>query len=205
MARLSDSERQAIEATIRAVERTTTAEFVAVVAQRADRHHAASLTAGLVAALLAGIAVAWLDPWDPIPVALAAECFAFALVYTVCELTPLGARLAPRPMRRLKVRRLGRLLFLDRGLCQLPGRNGVLLLVALAEHQVEIIADQGIDELAGTAEWQRIVDGFTARARRGPVAVALETTLSELGIVLARHFPAEPENVNHVPDRLIEL
>jgi putative membrane protein len=205
MTRLSDSERQAIEATIRAVEQTTTAEFVAVVARRAERHHAASLTAGLVAALVAGIAVAWLDPWAPIAVALVVQCLVFAIVYALGEQTPLGAWLAPRHMRQLKVRRLARLIFFDRGLGHLPARNGVLLLVALAERQVEIVADHGIDQLAGTAEWQRIVDGFTAKARSDQVAAALEATLKELGAVLARHFPAEPGNVDHVPDRLIEL
>jgi putative membrane protein len=205
MARLSEVERNAIEAAIREVEQTTTAEFVAVVARRAERHHAASLAAGLVAALLAGIAIAWLDPWAPIAAALVAQCLVFAIVYALSELTPLGAWLAPRHMRQLKVRRLARLIFFDRGLGHLPARNGALLFVALAERQVEIVADQGIDQLAGTAEWQRIVDGFAAKARSGRVAAALEATLRDLGAVLARHFPAEPGNVNHVPDRLIEL
>src|SRR5581483_2944441 len=135
--------------------------------------------------------------------ALAAQCVAFGAVYGLCELTHLAVRLAPGHAREVKVRRLAHLLFLDRGLASLPGRNGVLLLVALAEHRVEILADRGIDSLVGSAEWQRIVDAFTARARSG--AVALEDAIRDLGALLARHCPAGPGERAHVPDRLIEL
>ncbi|MEA2781502.1 MAG: putative rane protein [Rhodospirillaceae bacterium] len=205
MARLSDSDRRTIEATIRDVERSTSAEFVAVVARRIDRHHATSLAAGLTAALIGGLAFAIFDPWAPIALALITQCFAFTLVYAVCELTPLAARLAPRRAREMKTRRMARLVFLDRGLGSLSARNGVLLLVALAERQVEIIADDGIDQLAGTAEWRRIVDRFAATARTGPIAAALETAIRDLGEVLTRHFPAAPGKSNQIPDRLIEL
>jgi putative membrane protein len=205
VARLSDSERQLVEATIRDVERSTSAEFVAVVARRIGRHHTASLAAGLIAALIGGLAFAIFDPWAPIALALITQCFAFTTVYAVCELTPLAARLAPRRTREMKTRRMARLVFFDRGLGSLSARNGVLLLVALAERQVEIIADDGIDQLAGTAEWQRIVDGFATTARTGQIAAALETAIRDLGKVLTRHFPAGPAKSNQIPDRLIEL
>ena len=105
----------------------------------------------------------------------------------------------------MKVRRFARLLFFERGLGALPAHNGVLLLVALAERQVEIVADHGIDSLVGTGEWQRIVDSFAASARAGKVAKALEMAIRDLGTVLGRHFPAAPGAPNHVPDRLIQL
>ncbi len=205
MRSLSEAERKGVEAAIAAAEKTTTAEFVAVVARRADRYHVASLGAAVLAALAAALALLWLDPWASLTTALAAQCVAFGAVYGLCELTHLAVRLAPGHAREVKVRRLAHLLFLDRGLASLPGRNGVLLLVALAEHRVEILADRGIDSLVGSAEWQRIVDAFTARARSGAVAAALEDAIRDLGALLARHFPAGAGERAHVPDRLIEL
>jgi putative membrane protein len=202
---ISDEERRSIEAAVRAAEQATSAEFVAAIVRRAEGHHAVSLTAGLVSALAVTLVAIWWDPWISVAISLGLQCIAFALVYVGFELTALSARLAPPGKRAMKVRRLARLLFFERGLGALPTHNGVLLLVALAERQVEIVADHGIDSLAGTAEWQRIVDAFTAAARAGKVAAALEAAIRDLGTVLGRHFPATPGAANHVPDRLIEL
>jgi len=205
MQRLSEAERNAVVAAIREAEQGTSAEFVAVVARRIDRHHGVSLALGLAAALLAGIAIAGLDPWASAWKALAGQCVAFAFFYLCADLTPMAARLAPRPMRAAKARRLAHLLFLDRGLAGLPARNGVLLLVALAEQQVEIVADHAIDKLAGGEAWSAVVGSFATRARTGEVGAALVAALKELGAIMARHFPPEGSQANRVPDRLIEL
>ena len=205
MRKLSETERNAVVAAIREAEQGTSAEFVAVVARRIDRHHGVSLTLGLAAGLLAGIAVAALDPWASVWKALAAQCIAFAIVYLAADFTPLAARLAPRPMRAAKARRLAHLLFLDRGLAGLPAHNGVLLLVALAEQQVEIVADHAIDRLAGGEAWSGVVRSFATRAKTGEVGGALVAALKELGTIMARHFPPEAGQASRVPDRLIEL
>jgi putative membrane protein len=205
MRKLSDSERELVAAAIQEAERGTSAEFVAVVARRVDRHHGVSLTLGLIVALAAGLAIAWLDPWAAIWKALAAECIGFAIAYLAADLTPLAARLAPRHMRAAKARRLAHLLFLDRGLAGLPGRNGVLLLVAVAEHQVEIVADQAIDQLAGGEAWKAVVEAFARRAKADQVAPALAAAIKDLAAIMARHFPPQPGQTNRIPDRLIEL
>lgn len=205
MRKLSETERKGVEAAIAAAEQGTTAEFVAVVASRADRHHVVSLVGGLVAAFAAAVILLLVEPWASLLLMLAVQCVAFAVVYGVLESTPLSASLAPRRAREAKARRLAQLLFIDRRLASLPAHNGVLLLVALAEHQVEIVADHGIDRLAGSAEWQKIVDAFSATARQGAVAKALETAIRDLGALLARHFPVGAGDRNHLPDRLIEL
>ena len=205
MRKLSAIERKGVEAAIAEAEKGTSAEFVAVVASRADRYHVVSLAGAILAALAAAVIVMLVDPWASLLLMLGAQCVAFGIVYGILELTPLSVRLAPRRARQVKARRLAHLLFLDRGLASLPEHNGVLLLVALAEHQVEIVADHGIESLAGSAEWKKIVDAFTATARQGAVAKALETAVRDLGGLLARHYPAAPGDRNHLPDRLIEL
>jgi putative membrane protein len=202
---IADNDRQGIEAAIRTAEQATSAEFVAAIARRVERYHGVSLTAGLLAALAAGLALVFLDPWLPLLSAIGIQCLAFALVYGAFELTPLAVLLAPRKAKAAKVRRFAHLLFFDASLSALPKRNGVLLFVAMAERHVEIVADRGIDDLVGSAEWQRIVDTFSATARSGKIAAALETAIRDLGTVMARHYPAEPGQTNRLPDRLIEL
>ena len=77
--------------------------------------------------------------------------------------------------------------------------------VLLADRDFEIVADRGIHDLVGTAEWQRIADAFSATARSGKIAAALEAAIRDLGLVMAKHYPAEPDQTNRLPDRLIEL
>jgi putative membrane protein len=202
---IPDGDRHAVEAAIRAAEQATSAEFVAAIARRVERYHGVSLTAGLVGALAAGLALAVVDPWMALLSALGLQCAAFAIVYASFELTPLSVRLTPSGARAAKVRRFAHLLFLDRGLANLPSRNGVLLFVALAERRVEIVADHGVDALVGSAEWQRIADAFASTARSGKIAAALEAAIRDLGAVLAKHFPAQAGQTSRVPDRLIEL
>ncbi len=202
---IPDGERQRIETEIRAAEQATSAEFVAAIARRVERYHGVSLTAGLVGALAAGLALLVFDPWMALLSALGLQCGAFAIVYALFELTPLSVRLTPRGARAAKVRRFAHLLFLDRGLANLPNHNGVLLFVALAERRVEIVADHGVDTLVGSAEWQRIADAFAATARSGKIAAALEAAIRDLGAALAKHFAAQAGQTDRVPDRLIEL
>ncbi len=202
---IAEDDRQIIEAAIRSAEQATSAEFVAAVARRVERYHGVSLTAGLIAALATSLALVCWDPWLSLLYATGLQGMAFALVYALFEVTPLAVWLAPRKAKAVKVRRFAHLLFFDANLSALPRRNGVLLFVALTERQVEIVADRGIHELVGTAEWQRIVNTFSATARLGKIAVALETAIRDLGLVMAKHYPAQPGQTNRLPDRLIEL
>ena len=202
---IAATDRQGIETAIRTAEQATSAEFVAAIARRVERYHGVSLTAGLVAALGAGLVLVLWNPWLPLLSAIGIQCAAFALVYALFELTPLAVLLAPRKAKAAKVRRFAHLLFLDAGLAGLAERNGVLLFIAIAERRVEIVADHGIDALVGTPEWQRIVDAFAVTARSGKIAAALESAIHDLGAALAKHFPAKAGQANRVPDRLIEL
>jgi putative membrane protein len=202
---MSATERRAVEAAIEATEQSTSAEFAAAVVRRVEHHHAVSLSAGLVAALVVPLAVLLWDPWISVAVATGIQCAVFAVVYALFEVSPLAAWLAPRRKRAMKVRRFAQLLFFERGLGSLPAHNGVLLMVSLAERQVEIVADHALDGLVGTAEWQRIVDAFAVAARGGKVAAALEAAIRDLGAALGRHFPPLPGQANRIPDRLIEL
>jgi uncharacterized membrane protein len=80
-------------------------------------------------------------------------------------------------------------------------RNGVLIYVLLAERDVEIVADSGLDGRVTDAEWQHVCqlieDAFRDnRWRDGALAgIAAVTEL------LQREFPAAGPNVNEQPDR----
>ncbi|HEY2112684.1 MAG TPA: hypothetical protein VGH25_13250, partial [Dongiaceae bacterium] len=106
MRELSAIERKDVEAAIAEAEKGTSAEFVAVVASRADRYHVVSLAGGILAALAAALVVRLVDPWASLRLMLGAQIVAFGIVYGILELTPLSVRLATRQARQVKARRL---------------------------------------------------------------------------------------------------
>ena len=81
----------------------------------------------------------------------------------------------------------------------------MLFFVSRAEHYVEIIADRGIDQAVEAGAWQKIVDDFTATVKRGAVEQGFLGAIEALGALLARHYPPQGENLNRIPDRLVEI
>ena len=78
--------------------------------------------------------------------------------------------------------------------------NGVLIYLLLADRDVEIIADRGIDAKIGATGWEAICRAMEAefasgRFERGAIA-GIEAVSREL----ARHFPPDGSHLNELPD-----
>jgi putative membrane protein len=202
---IDDGMRQRIAAAIGKAEQGTRAEFVAAIARRADEYRGDTLLVALAAALIAGLVTWALLPWPGPGETLAAELVAFVVVYALAVFTPLGLAVVPAARKRRMASRLARLMFLQRGLASTEERCGVLFFVSRAEHYVEIIADRGIDEAVEAGAWQQIVDAFTAAVKRGEVEQGFLGAIETLGALLARHYPAQGENPNRIPDRLVDI
>jgi putative membrane protein len=202
---IDDGMRERIAAAIAKAELGTRAEFVAAVARRADEYRSNALLAALAVALLAGSAAWALLPWPGPGETLAAELAGFVIVYALAAFTPLGMRFVPARRQRRMAARLGKLIFLERGLAFTEERCGVLFFVSAAERHVEIIADRGINQAVEPGAWQAVVDAFTAAVKRGAVEQGFLGAIEALGTLLACHYPPQGENPNRIPDRLVEI
>ena len=78
--------------------------------------------------------------------------------------------------------------------------NGVLIYLLLADRDVEIIADRGIDAKMGAAGWEKICkmmeDDFKAGNFSGGVIKGIQSVSREL----AAHFPKRGRGPNELPD-----
>lgn len=82
------------------------------------------------------------------------------------------------------------------------GRNGVLVYVAVEDRRLAVVGDEGIHARVGDACWARARDLMVERLREGRPRDALVEAVSDLGAVLARHFPRRPDDRNELPDRV---
>ncbi|WP_047309797.1 TPM domain-containing protein [Rhodopseudomonas palustris] len=78
--------------------------------------------------------------------------------------------------------------------------NGVLIYLLLADHNVEIIADRGIDGRVGAGAWEAICREMEAEFRQGRFEQGVLRGIDRITAHLAEHFPRNGPNDNELPD-----
>jgi uncharacterized membrane protein len=78
--------------------------------------------------------------------------------------------------------------------------NGVLIYLLLADRQVEIIADRGIDAKVGAAGWEKICTDMEADFRAGTFEAGSIKGVQAVSRELAKYFPAQGKGRNELPD-----
>lgn len=79
-------------------------------------------------------------------------------------------------------------------------RAGVLLYLAVEDHALAIVGDEGIHARVGEAYWAGIRDRLIEGLRRGTAREAVVQAVADVGAVLAREFPRRPDDVDELPD-----
>jgi uncharacterized membrane protein len=78
--------------------------------------------------------------------------------------------------------------------------NGVLIYLLLADRDVEIIADRGIDAKVGSAGWGKICRDMEADFRSGRFESGAIKGIEAVSRQLAAHFPPQIPGRNELPD-----
>jgi uncharacterized membrane protein len=90
------------------------------------------------------------------------------------------------------------------GMYKTRERNAVLIFVAPRAHKFAVVGDQAIHEKCGEQFWQSVVDGMRKHFQDEKFSRALIEAISEIGKLLAAHFPKTAANANELPDEVIE-
>jgi putative membrane protein len=85
------------------------------------------------------------------------------------------------------------------------GRTAVLIYLSLAEHRAEIVADEAVAKVTTPECWGDAMAELIGEIREGRPGNGLALAVEEVGEVLTRHFPKTSDDVNEIPDKLIEL
>jgi len=216
-----------IGAAIAAAEAKTSGEIFCVLAQRTSSYRDVSLAWAAAAALILPLALLpfGLNPtWLPglsggwqaahlaageatMGAAIAAYALSQAIVFAAVFLltsVPLVRRwVTPRAIRRSRVRQAALHQFLAHGLHVTEARTGVLIFAALAEHQVEVIADEAIHSRVDETVWADAVAALAQGMKKDDPVGGFQAAIGLCGVVLAEHFPPAALNRNEVPDKLV--
>lgn len=221
---LTDADRTAVSEAVAAAELRSAGEIVTIMAERSDNYHdVALLWSALVSFLALGaltlapqfylglmdrVTGAWQTEWHPgqlFAVALFAASAKFLGMWLLQLWLPLRLALVPGPLKHARVRTRAVTNFKIGAERRTHGRTGVLIYLSLAERRAEIVADEAISAKVSPEVWGAAMVTLVSEIRAGRPAAGLVGAIGQVGDVLAEHFPRAEDDINELPDRLIEV
>lgn len=221
---MSEADRERVSAAVAAAEANSAGEIVTILAERSDDYGDVALAWSAAVGLMALLALAiapgfylgiyerltggWVHQWTPalvFGVALLVTTLKFASMWLLMLWRPLRLWLTPRPLRRARVHARAITCFKVGAERRTRGRTGILIYLSLAEHRAEIVADEAISARVNPEVWGDALAAMLAQLRQGRTADGLIAAVERVGEVLARHLPRHDDDVNELPDRLIEV
>ncbi|MFO1311209.1 MAG: TPM domain-containing protein [Burkholderiales bacterium] len=190
---LTAADAQAIEERVRVLERAIGVEVVTVVVGKCDVYPETVWKAFALGASMAALAVAIGDVVRPdwvtstvVITSIVAILAAGALCALASVYVPGFARLFLRDARAtVEATQYAKVEFLERQLFATKGRTAILVLVAMLERRVVIVADTGLNGIVATAEWDAVIARMTERLRGGAAREAIAAGLDAIGDLLA--------------------
>ena len=129
----------------------------------------------------------------------------FAVVAVLVSIPAVRRALIPAAVKKARVRQAALDYFMAKDLHLTRERTGVLIFAALAEHRVEVIADDGVHAAAPSGVWDEVVADLVAGLKRGAIADGFVAAIARAGAILAAHAPPRPDDRNELPDGLTVL
>ena len=208
----SDAERERIKTAVAEAEKRTAGEIVPFVVARSGTYESAVWKGAAAVAVLAGalaLLVAWTyDGWG---LGWLYSAWGMALVMTLGGVAGALAARAPTVTRLLasddelaqQVHRRAAEAFLDEEVFDTRDRTGILILVSLLEHRIEVVGDVGINAKVEKAEWVDVVDRVRQGILQGDLAGGLVDAIGLCGELLHRRgIVVLPDDTDELPDDL---
>ena len=224
MALMDDAGRDLVSAAVTEAESATSGEIVTVLAEASDGYTDVALLWAAGAAFTAMSVFAafpepFLDTWDALfagwghqwttgelaSMVIALGLLKFLGVMLVQQWAPLKFALIPGPVKTMRVHDQAVRQFKVGARGRTTGHTGVLIYLSMREHRAEIVADESIAAKVPAEVWGEAMGDMLAHIAKGRVAEGLAVGIRDVGHVLAEHFPRGADDVNELPDRLIEL
>ncbi len=221
---LDEAGHKLVSEAVAAAEDHTAGEIVTVLAERTDGYTDivlawAALAAFTAMSLFAALPQPFMDLWDRLfggwghvwstgelaSMTIALGMVAFAVTCALLWRDRLRFATIPGPVKTARVHARAVKHFKVGAERRTHGRTGVLIYLSLKEHRAEIVADEAIGTMVQPEVWGEAMADMLVHIREGRIAEGMAAGVHDVGVVLAQHFPRSENDVNELPDRLIEV
>jgi len=203
----SEADLESIRRATAAGEKRTGGEIVPYIVERVvdyDEARWPGATLGaLGVALVAGLVNAFGDYWGGIGVwwITLPTIVGAGVGYLAAGFDVIGRRLIPEDRLERAVHLRAEAAFLEEEVFATRDRTGILVFLALFEHQAVILADSGIHRSVPEGAWQGVVDVLIEGIKAGRAAKALETAITECGELLEEYgVERRADDEDELPD-----
>lgn len=221
---LSAADRDRISAAVAAAESHTSGEIVTILTDRSDGYTDVALAWAVLVAFTA-IAVlsvfpdfylglidrvtgAWANEWTAREIFVVAGCVGVAKFIGMVLLQlwpPLKFLLVPGPIKSARTRARAVTYFKVGTERRTHGRTGVLIYLSMRERRAEIVADEAVASQVPAEVWGEAMKAMLGHIRERRMADGMVAAVERVGAVLAQTFPRDEDDINELPDRVIEV
>lgn len=221
---LSEADHARVSAAVSVAEAHSAGEIVTIVTDRSDGYWDVALAWAALAAATALLVLSlfpdfylrkidwlmgvWQPDWTPgelFALALAVVTMKFLGMLAIQLWQPLKFWLVPPPVKARRVLARAVTCFKVGAERRTHGRTGILIYLSMREHRAEIVADAAITSKVAPEVWGEAMAAMLVEIRAGRLADGMIAAIDRVGAILAEHFPRHENDVNELPDRLIEV
>lgn len=210
----SEHDQARIRQAVTEAERQTRGEIVPMIIERSALYREARYRAGIGCAFLM-LSILLTIEWEWMPWGwhatnagwlLLSVIVAYGLGYWMGTFTPVIRFLTSHERMAYKVNIRAHQAFLEHGLHRTELGTGVLILISLLEHRIEVLTDHPILDQVPEQTWNDMVEVIRGGFQKGNPVESLCHAIATCGRVLAEAFPAthEETNPNELPNELLQ-
>ena len=201
----TSEEQQRIETAVKAAEEKTSGEIVPMVVDASYEYPRADLIGGGTLALATGLLVSWAVGGESIWWFLPVFIVGFFLFQQLIRSWPGLKRKLINPQELdSEVKEKALVSFLEQGLHETRDKTGILILISLFEHRVQVLADSGINAKVPEHTWDEIVAIIIAGLKTDDACNAVCRAVERCGELLQEHFPSKHDDTDELPNLIIE-
>ena len=210
----SEQDQARIREAVTDAEHGTRGEIVPMIIRRSARYREAQYRAGIGCAFFM-LSTLLLIEWEWMPWGwhatngvwlLLSVMAAYGLGYWMGTFGPVIRLLTSNERMAYKVNVRAHQAFLEHGLHRTELGTGVLILISLLEHRIEVLTDHPILDQVPQPTWNDMVEVIQEGFQKGNPVESLCHAIATCGRVLAEAFPAThtKANPNELPNELIQ-
>jgi len=201
---LTEEDKEAIKEAVERAEANTSGEIVFVTANASANYRVAAFQGAFIGMAIATAVFLIAPVQHTITTLLWTELISFAVFYSILPFLPFRRWIISGREMDARVHEAAFMQFYSGGLYKTREANGVEIYLSFFERQVVVIGDSGIHAKMGDQHWEKIRDIIIEGIKEGNVRGGICEAIEICGKALAEHFPHQPDDVNELPDQVID-
>lgn len=202
--KLNDDEKRLISKKIENLEKSSSAELVAVFTQRSSEYKYISLLLSI--SLLFFISVVLVLFFTKSINLLEIQLLIFAFIMIFFDfISKFIIKLLPKSYKYNKASQNAQNQFFNLGLNRTQTRQGIMFFVSYEEKYAQIICDEAISKKIPNKYWQNIIDEFIKDVKQDELSKGYLKAIQSCSEILIKEFPIQKDDKNELPNEVIEI